>query len=167
MCVFCFKQKTAYEMRISDWSSDVCSSDLVTGRSVEDLDHVGQIKYFWTHPADTHGMVEFARLKPEYTIDPRAQPFWSSAYWRDEHPLGLTGQMTIVTAVRDVAAASETYQGLMGGVEVPTAWSDGRRAFQVGDDTIVELVAGNSPELGGFGAGVFGMAFPVADLDRK
>src|SRR3546814_20323839 len=31
--VFCyfffFKQKTAYEMRISDWSSDVCSSDLV------------------------------------------------------------------------------------------------------------------------------------------
>src|SRR3546814_5120740 len=26
--VFFFKQKTAYEMRISDWSSDVCSSDL-------------------------------------------------------------------------------------------------------------------------------------------
>src|SRR3546814_16193331 len=34
MCFFClvfffFKQKTAYEMRISDWSSDVCSSDLI------------------------------------------------------------------------------------------------------------------------------------------
>src|SRR3546814_74770 len=29
--VFFFKQKTAYEMRISDWSSDVCSSDLVKG----------------------------------------------------------------------------------------------------------------------------------------
>src|SRR3546814_6765514 len=38
LCIFCvvyvhflcffFKQKTAYEMRISDWSSDVCSSDL-------------------------------------------------------------------------------------------------------------------------------------------
>src|SRR3546814_5416215 len=29
-CVFCFfKQKTAYEMRISDWRSDVCSSDLL------------------------------------------------------------------------------------------------------------------------------------------
>src|SRR3546814_8450737 len=28
LCFFCFKQKTAYEMRISDWSSDVCSSDL-------------------------------------------------------------------------------------------------------------------------------------------
>src|SRR3546814_8485428 len=34
MVFFFFKQKTAYEMRISDWSSDVCSSDLViaTGR---------------------------------------------------------------------------------------------------------------------------------------
>src|SRR3546814_8839473 len=32
-CVFFFffKQKTAYEMRISDWSSDVCSSDLLPG----------------------------------------------------------------------------------------------------------------------------------------
>src|SRR3546814_4093985 len=32
MLCFCVKQKTAYEMRISDWSSDVCSSDLVTGQ---------------------------------------------------------------------------------------------------------------------------------------
>src|SRR3546814_1449648 len=36
MFFFFFKQKTAYEMRISDWSSDVCSSDLIrrggTGR---------------------------------------------------------------------------------------------------------------------------------------
>src|SRR3546814_6528412 len=30
LCVFFVKQKTAYEMRISDWSSDVCSSDLLT-----------------------------------------------------------------------------------------------------------------------------------------
>src|SRR3546814_5326629 len=29
-----FKQKTAYEMRISDWSSDVCSSDLDCGRNL-------------------------------------------------------------------------------------------------------------------------------------
>src|SRR3546814_2618271 len=34
LCILCsffffFKQKTAYEMRISDWSSDVCSSDLL------------------------------------------------------------------------------------------------------------------------------------------
>src|SRR3546814_3406095 len=30
VCFFFFKQKTAYEMRISDWSSDVCSSDLAS-----------------------------------------------------------------------------------------------------------------------------------------
>src|SRR3546814_13772678 len=33
-CVLFFKQKTAYEMRISDWSSDVCSSDLSKRRWV-------------------------------------------------------------------------------------------------------------------------------------
>src|SRR3546814_3331837 len=34
---FFFKQKTAYEMRISDWSSDVCSSDLLERRSDADI----------------------------------------------------------------------------------------------------------------------------------
>src|SRR3546814_2860228 len=32
---FFFKQKTAYEMRISDWSSDVCSSDLIAGAMIQ------------------------------------------------------------------------------------------------------------------------------------
>src|SRR3546814_8114791 len=38
-CFVCvvFKQKTAYEMRISDWSSDVCSSDLL----LRIVDHLG------------------------------------------------------------------------------------------------------------------------------
>src|SRR3546814_2041169 len=42
VCSFCFffKQKTAYEMRISDWSSDVCSSDLVTWRQFATNEHV-------------------------------------------------------------------------------------------------------------------------------
>src|SRR3546814_10828523 len=35
MVVFFFKQKTAYEMRISDWSSDVCSSDLLGVSSMQ------------------------------------------------------------------------------------------------------------------------------------
>src|SRR3546814_1865037 len=34
---FFFKQKTAYEMRISDWSSDVCSSDLINDYAGLDL----------------------------------------------------------------------------------------------------------------------------------
>src|SRR3546814_3292265 len=47
--LFCFKQKTAYEMRISDWSSDVCSSDLVALRRIalrlgrHPRDRIGQL----------------------------------------------------------------------------------------------------------------------------
>src|SRR3546814_8882491 len=38
MClIFVFKRKTAYEMRISDWSSDVCSSDLQPRREIGPL----------------------------------------------------------------------------------------------------------------------------------
>src|SRR3546814_3045278 len=45
--IFFFKQKTAYEMRISDWSSDVCSSDLLAddrrpGPAVVGLCHQGR-----------------------------------------------------------------------------------------------------------------------------
>src|SRR3546814_6903106 len=49
--VFFFKQKTAYEMRISDWSSDVCSSDLIPeeierGKGREDR-HSGEVEMLW------------------------------------------------------------------------------------------------------------------------
>src|SRR3546814_8366484 len=43
MCVyyfFFFKQKTAYEMRISDWSSDVCSSDLPSDDIISAVDYL-------------------------------------------------------------------------------------------------------------------------------
>src|SRR3546814_9207591 len=44
MYVFFFKQKTAYEMRISDWSSDVCSSDLTSHFQLAlDGDHAGAV----------------------------------------------------------------------------------------------------------------------------
>src|SRR3546814_3607172 len=43
---FFFKQKTAYDMRISDWSSDVCSSDL-DGACVEQFDIAAhRLQYF-------------------------------------------------------------------------------------------------------------------------
>src|SRR3546814_2808302 len=43
--IFFFKQKTAYEMRISDWSSDVCSSDLKT--LVMDFIKEANVKGIW------------------------------------------------------------------------------------------------------------------------
>src|SRR3546814_2517212 len=46
-CVFFFKQKTAYEMRISDWSSDVCSSDLLApglaANAIMAFSHLGEL----------------------------------------------------------------------------------------------------------------------------
>src|SRR3546814_13082039 len=64
MCwlVFFFKQKTAYEMRISDWSSDVCSSDLKLSE-IEGVKHV----YSISRP----GM---AVLTVEYTVGIERQP---------------------------------------------------------------------------------------------
>src|SRR3546814_7066586 len=59
--VFFFKQKTAYEMRISDWSSDVCSSDLAWGDS----------RYgAWTR-----------RTAMELIIGPRLYSTWSLRPW--------------------------------------------------------------------------------------
>src|SRR3546814_2648050 len=49
---FFFKQKTAYEMRISDWSSDVCSSDLYGLRSGSAFGHLGFLTVLcWADPS--------------------------------------------------------------------------------------------------------------------
>src|SRR3546814_10665543 len=42
--IFFFKQKTAYEMRISDWSSDVCSSDLYATEDCGKTNNCGKAK---------------------------------------------------------------------------------------------------------------------------
>src|SRR3546814_6942206 len=59
---FFFKQKTAYEMRISDWSSDVCSSDLSTACGLQSL------QYVWIK---SNGRLYFdgGLLWPSYTLN--------------------------------------------------------------------------------------------------
>src|SRR3546814_3328905 len=44
VCVLFFKQKAAYEMRISDWSSDVCSADLIELDAYPDLQLKGHVQ---------------------------------------------------------------------------------------------------------------------------
>src|SRR3546814_12634652 len=55
-CVFVVQQKTAYEMRISDWSSDVCSSDLPTSWVVANgyynLAHADDIRELYRSTVD-------------------------------------------------------------------------------------------------------------------
>src|SRR3546814_8398930 len=62
--IFCFKPKTAYEWRISDWSSDVCSSDLV--RCV-----IGGLEAVRQCQAGT-GFLDFRRIAKTVQDDVRA-----------------------------------------------------------------------------------------------
>src|SRR3546814_1058550 len=104
--IFFFKQKTAYEMRISDWSSDVCSSDL-SGRDAEGL----LTRSAWqkaygrlysgsasgTHPAKRRGLPEAAIYRMQ---DPLPDSGWKPCHhqrpgsfppaWSQSHvPAGL------------------------------------------------------------------------------
>src|SRR3546814_14513652 len=59
---FFFKQKTAYEMRISDWSSDVCSSDLNCSRHGRDDRRTGRSQVTEEPKAD-------APIEPENEVE--------------------------------------------------------------------------------------------------
>src|SRR3546814_8335432 len=62
---FFFKQKTAYELRISDWSSDVCSSDLISNDPFERQEYWRAVERSERTPK-TH----------EIILDPEASPAW-------------------------------------------------------------------------------------------
>src|SRR3546814_7828900 len=66
---FFFKQKTAYEMRISDWSSDVCSSDL------NDMVHLAQIQHFalrLSRPRTSPSIKDIGQVGPKWAGSTRA-----------------------------------------------------------------------------------------------
>src|SRR3546814_10280482 len=78
-CFFFFKQKTAYEMRISDWSSDVCSSDLCW-------------RHRWFSPSNRHFPLDCQDILPRWVRPfsaprsasprPSATPIISARGWR-------------------------------------------------------------------------------------
>src|SRR3546814_4500875 len=76
--IFFFKQKTAYEMRISDWSSDVCSSDLDRCPAPHDRAIDGGVegagegvrRHFREPPA---GPVEPGALRDQAAVEPVAE----------------------------------------------------------------------------------------------
>src|SRR3546814_11419155 len=76
VCFFFFKQKTAYEMRISDWSSDVCSSDLLLPqRRPRDLDAgeraalVRELLAIPRHSYATRGIEPARGMRDDYLTD--------------------------------------------------------------------------------------------------
>src|SRR3546814_20812009 len=82
---FFFKQKTAYEMRISDWSSDVCSSDLrllARGLVFQKLlqQHIVMVGKLFQHVKEVG---RFPHRKVGRTVDPlrrRARPVMIGAF---------------------------------------------------------------------------------------
>src|SRR3546814_3595840 len=65
--IFFFKQKTAYEMRISDWSSDVCSSDLAADARLGAVEQAADIRAVLPH----HDQRE--REQQQHEIEPAEQ----------------------------------------------------------------------------------------------
>src|SRR3546814_18443899 len=65
-CLFFFKQKTAYEMRISDWSSDVCSSDL----RVADVHVAIRVRRSVVEDELLAALAAFANLRFEIALEP-------------------------------------------------------------------------------------------------
>src|SRR3546814_5793879 len=105
--VFFFKQKTAYEMRISDWSSDVCSSDLasceLTAREKEDRRR--------------HARVLSVRERRGSLLDPSIggsgeRPLKQRASSKIFPPLTVTARVDIVRARGHLGEASQASEPL-------------------------------------------------------
>src|SRR3546814_9481387 len=68
---FFFKQKTAYEMRISDWSSDVCSSDLLRVKPSDNT--AAAVLHFETGPQYRFGDFTIAQVDNGRQLDDKFQ----------------------------------------------------------------------------------------------
>src|SRR3546814_1792658 len=98
-CGFFCKQKTAYEMRISDWSSDVCSSDLTLPEPVDEGD------------AAIRGLMHDKRFWAIIAARMLSDPvwyfylFWIPGYLQERaglslSELGVVGGLPFIAAVR-------------------------------------------------------------------
>src|SRR3546814_6950087 len=97
---FFLKQKTAYEMRISDWSSDVCSSDLLEifiEEGVDILDSAGSALLRWQDEPSNRQALE--------------------TLLRDLHTLKGGARMVEIVPIGDLAHELENlYEGLSAGL---------------------------------------------------
>jgi catechol 2,3-dioxygenase-like lactoylglutathione lyase family enzyme len=128
----------------------------------------------WTHPRETQGQLEFA-VEGDFTIDPRLQPAWSSAFWRERHPLGIERASHITFVVSDLQRAKRLYVEVLGGKLFHEQELEGnkRSAFvALGEDSVIELatpLASNTPEaldMEQNGEGVHALTFMTRDLSR-
>src|SRR3546814_8314105 len=93
--MFFFKQKTAYEMRISDWSSDVCSSDLECSRMDRRIgvSTVGPLRGQEWHSAEPPPAEDQALLAPTSDMQCSSPaPPRSAVFCSDTTPQSSTGR---------------------------------------------------------------------------
>src|SRR3546814_2362964 len=89
--IFFFKQKTAYEMRISDWSSDVCSSYLIDIPTIAvgnifEVDHVNSI--IAAGRADLCALARPHQMDPNWTIHAAAMQDYKDAPVPEQYKIG-------------------------------------------------------------------------------
>src|SRR3546814_6888137 len=75
---FFFKQKTAYEMRISDWSSDVCSSDLTHPLRIRVEEGLAKMALDLQHDPEVKAKV--AKVRDEL-LEKKAVKRWLDGLW--------------------------------------------------------------------------------------
>src|SRR3546814_2357197 len=95
---FFFKQKTAYEMRISDWSSDVCSSDLYRGGCLlnDNLAWSATVMAYSSRPPDPAIVGE--RWRGMWLERLENMPFLAANWRSEEHTTELQELMRITYA---------------------------------------------------------------------
>ncbi len=127
---------------------------------------------FWTHPRETPGQLEFA-VYGDFTPDPRMKPEWSSASWREQHPLHIERAAYMTIVVRDLPSAKHLYVDLLDGKLLHEQETAGRKrsAFvAVGEDSIVELAqplatdSAEARDLEQNGEGIHALVFKTRDL---
>ncbi|GAA4232740.1 catechol 2,3-dioxygenase-like lactoylglutathione lyase family enzyme [Streptosporangium album] len=119
------------------------------GTDMETGDFPGSL---YTHPRDSHSLIEFVDMASLNGAlrDPRLDPAYSPAYWRDEHPLGIERVSHMTVVVRDLHRATSFYAGTLDGDVV--GHSDrtpaGTRSVYVavGEDSIIELARPHSDD---------------------
>lgn len=128
-----------------------------------------------THPADTAGAsFEFYAGTFHGETPVIGEPLNTAAYWREEHPLGLTGLKGYTVVTADLQETAGFFRDVLSGeVLNEEARPDigGRAAsLQVGD-AVVEVIAPvedgpTQRELARYGAGIVSTLFGVRDLDQ-